>query len=187
MASVVSVISFIKSSIDGEKSSSQGFFLALLKKSEPNEVNFNEEIGKSIFKFNNSKEKWSELSKKDLEYENFDISELLDCGYVRLYGQTVRFIPRLADILPETFIWQGAKLGVIGKNGFMPNNRLRSCLPKIEKNINKVVFDNTNDILQLLTGKKWQTSLKGKSAILFWQNLPLGRIGLKDGRVVLKF
>jgi len=49
------------------------------------------------------------------------------------------------------------------------------------------VLDDVADITALLSGQSRQTGLNGREAGLWWRDLPLGRIVLKQGRAIAGF
>ena len=48
-------------------------------------------------------------------------------------------------------------------------------------------LDDVADITALLSGQSRQTGLAGRDAALWWRDLPLGRVVLKQGRAVASF
>lgn len=119
---------------------------------------------------------------------------LLPPGRTALYGGYARFIPALAEgLLPPDFIWQGALLGRMadskGGNGAAldPAPRLRALMPGPPDPSASLVLDDINEITALLSGQSRQTGLAGREAGLWWRDLPLGRVALKQGRAVAGF
>lgn len=49
------------------------------------------------------------------------------------------------------------------------------------------MLEDVREITALLSGQSRQTGLAGREAGLWWRNLPLGRIALKQGRAVAAF
>jgi len=47
--------------------------------------------------------------------------------------------------------------------------------------------DDVKEIAALLRGQSSQTELSGQEAGIWWRNLPLGFVRLKQGRVVAAF
>ncbi len=100
-------------------------------------------------------------------------------GHASVFGGNVHFLPEAAlRRLPSSLRWQGGILGKYsgGRPRFSP--RLR-CL---SKNIPSLTLDETSRIEALLQGQSLRTDLKGREASLFWRDLPLGRVMLKNGR-----
>ena len=50
-----------------------------------------------------------------------------------------------------------------------------------------LVLDDIADLTALLSGQSRQTGLAGREAALWWRDLPLGRVALKQGRAVATF
>ena len=99
----------------------------------------------------------------------------------------VRFVPqRTQGLLPSSFVWQGALLGGFAGGVLDVAPRLRELLPQHESAV-RLVVEDVNDILALLSGQSRYTELAGRDAGLWWRHLPLGRITLKKGRAVAGF
>lgn len=49
------------------------------------------------------------------------------------------------------------------------------------------MLDDISDITALLSGQSRQTGLAGNEAALWWRDLPLARMMLKQGRATLSF
>lgn len=113
---------------------------------------------------------------------------LLPPGEAVLYGEHVRFIPaQAAALLPQNCIWQGALLGKLGGGRLDAAPRLRALMPETPDAASSLVLEDLNDISALLSGQSRQTGLQGREAALWWRDLPLGRVALKNGRAVAGF
>ncbi|OXS28148.1 MAG: RNA methyltransferase [Desulfovibrio sp. MES5] len=113
---------------------------------------------------------------------------LLPPGEAVLYGEHVRFIPaQAAALLPQNCIWQGALLGKLGGGRLDAAPRLRALMPEKPDAASSLVLEDINDISALLSGQSRQTGLQGREAALWWRDLPLGRVALKQGRAVAGF
>ena len=113
---------------------------------------------------------------------------LLPPGQAVLYGDHVRFIPALATaLLPQNCIWQGALLGKLCGGRLDAAPRLRTLMPEEPDAASSLVLEDLNDISALLSGQSRQTGLQGREAALWWRDLPLGRVALKNGRAVAGF
>ena len=113
---------------------------------------------------------------------------LLPPGEAVLYGEHVRFIPtQAAALLPQNCIWQGALLGKLGGGRLDAAPRLRTLMPETPDASSSLVLEDLNDISALLSGQSRQTGLQGREAALWWRDLPLGRVALKNGRAVAGF
>ena len=112
----------------------------------------------------------------------------LPAGEARIYGEQVRFIPAHADVLlPPGFTWQGALLGRMAGGRLHMAPRLRCLLPAVPDPAHSLVLDDISDITALLSGQSRQTGLAGNEAALWWRDLPLARMMLKQGRATLSF
>ena len=100
-----------------------------------------------------------------------------------IFGEHIRFLPRHADdcLTPE-LVWQGALLGK-ARGGLTLSPRLRALMPETPPS-EALRLDDVADILALLTGRSLDTGLSGRETGLYWQNLPLCRISLKQGRAL---
>lgn len=113
---------------------------------------------------------------------------LLPPGQAVLYGEHVRFIPAQATaLLPQNCIWQGALLGKLCGGRLDAAPRLRTLMPEEPDAASSLVLEDINDISALLSGQSRQTGLEGREAALWWRDLPLGRVALKQGRAVAGF
>ena len=113
---------------------------------------------------------------------------LLPPGQAVLYGDHVRFIPAQATaLLPQNCIWQGALLGKLCGGRLDAAPRLRTLMPEEPDAASSLVLEDLNDISALLSGQSRQTGLQGREAALWWRDLPLGRVALKNGRAVAGF
>lgn len=161
--------------VDGEESAAQGFYLSLLRKPE-SMPNGSGEV-KTYFSP-------PQDERHVCQVPGLDVGRLAP-GYVGIYGGKARFLPMGAkSVLPENFKWQGALLGKTGKSGhFLPQPRLRSLLS--EEEILRI--DDTGELHALINGTGRMVSGKDRSMTLFWENLPLGRVLARGGRVLVNF
>lgn len=112
----------------------------------------------------------------------------LPLGQAVLYGEHVRFIPvQAAALLPQDCVWQGALLGKLGGGRLDAAPRLRALMPEKPDAASSLVLEDLNEISALLSGQSRQTGLQGREAALWWRDLPLGRLALKQGRAVAGF
>lgn len=65
--------------------------------------------------------------------------------------------------------------------------RLRVLMQSPPDAASSLVLDDVADITALLSGQSRQTGLNGREAGLWWRDLPLGRIVLKQGRAIAGF
>lgn len=114
--------------------------------------------------------------------------EMLPSGRAVLFGEYVRFVPPHADrLLPPACVWQGALLGRLCGGALDAAPRLRALMPRNPDAAANLVLDDAADITALLSGQSRQTGLAGREAGLWWRDLPLGRVTLKQGRAVAGF
>ena len=111
--------------------------------------------------------------------------DLLPPGRAVLYGEHVRFVPPQATVLlPPGCIWQGSLLGKLCGGTLDAAPRLRVLMQSPPDAASSLVLDDVADITALLSGQSRQTGLNGREAGLWWRDLPLGRIVLKQGRAI---
>lgn len=114
--------------------------------------------------------------------------DLLPPGRAVLYGEHVRFVPPQATVLlPPGCIWQGSLLGKLCGGTLDAAPRLRVLMQSPPDAASSLVLDDVADITALLSGQSRQTGLNGREAGLWWRDLPLGRIVLKQGRAIAGF
>ncbi|MCH5145781.1 RsmB/NOP family class I SAM-dependent RNA methyltransferase [Desulfovibrio sp. UIB00] len=114
--------------------------------------------------------------------------DLLPSGRAVLYGEHVRFVPPQATaLLPPGCVWQGALLGKLCGGTLDAAPRLRVLMQSPPDAASSLVLDDVGDITALLSGQSRQTGLNGREAGLWWRDLPLGRIVLKQGRAIAGF
>lgn len=114
--------------------------------------------------------------------------DLLPPGRAVLYGEHVRFVPPQATaLLPPGCVWQGSLLGKLSGGTLDAAPRLRVLMQSPPDAASSLVLDDVADITALLSGQSRQTGLNGREAGLWWRDLPLGRIVLKQGRAIAGF
>ena len=162
--------------VDGKKSQAQGFYIARLKKpgTSPDTDRMS---GKSL-------PMPGEMSKSALHCATID-PELLPNGRIAVFSGTVRLLPvQSLELLPEGFVWQGFPLGRLGSGGFQAEPRLRAFMRDKEQ---ALVLESVAEVRSLLSGASMKTGLSGKEAGLWLKDLPLGRVSLRNGRVIAGF
>lgn len=126
-----------------------------------------------------------DVSVSSLSCATVDAARVPD-GRCAVFSGTVRFLPRGAlDLLPEGFVWQGAPLGRLQGGGFQADSRLRVLFP--ERGAESLVLETVAEVRALLSGARMDTSLRGPDAALWLGSLPLGRVGVRRGRVIASF
>lgn len=114
--------------------------------------------------------------------------ERLPPGRAVLFGEYVRFVsPHAERLLPPACVWQGALLGKLCGGAFDVAPRLRALMPRRADAVASLALDDVADIVALLCGQSRQTGLAGREAGLWWRDLPLGKVMLKQGRAVAGF
>ena len=114
--------------------------------------------------------------------------DLLPPGRAVLYGEHVRFVsPQATALLPPGCVWQGSLLGKLSGGTLDAAPRLRVLMQSPPDAASSLVLDDVADIAALLSGQSRQTGLNGREAGLWWRDLPLGRIVLKQGRAIAGF
>lgn len=114
--------------------------------------------------------------------------DLLPPGRAVLYGEHVRFVPPQATaLLPSGCVWQGSLLGKLCGGTLDAAPRLRVLMQSPPDAASNLVLDDVADIAALLSGQSRQTGLNRREAGLWWRDLPLGRIVLKQGRAIAGF
>lgn len=123
------------------------------------------------------------LDPRMLDAPCVDIS-LLPPGHIAVFGDTARFVPGQAtQLLPAALTWQAAPVGRVAGGRIRLPARSRFLLPASPPP-EALVLDKAEDIHALLRGQSLHTGLTGRETGLYWQELPLGRVGLKSGRAV---
>ncbi len=127
------------------------------------------------------------LPKESLECATCD-PDLLPPGQAVLYGEHVRFVPPHATaLLSGDSVWQGSLLGKLCGGTLDAAPRLRVLMPQPPEAASNLVLEDVADITALLSGQSRKTGLTGREAGLWWRDLPLGRIVLKQGRAIASF
>ena len=168
--------------VDGEKSQAQGFYIARLKKPEASPAA--DDSGFSLAGRQDSQ--WGGGTVQDKELACSTLApDMLPKGRCGVFSGMVRFLPQLsAQVLPEKFVWQGYALGKMGAGGFQADPRFRMCMRPSEQS---VVLESPAEVRALLSGAAHKTDLKGKEAGLWLNDLPLGRVSLRQGRLIAAF
>lgn len=182
--------------VDGQRSGAQGFYVALFRKpagalpSAPEPLPVQPAAGPARRGGRNAAKReqpGQELPREALAGPCCDPA-LLPPGRVMLYGDQVRFLPEdAARLLPPDMVWQGALLGKFAGGRLHPAPRLRALLPRRPDAGTALVLDDPDELTALLSGQSLRTELEGREAALWWRDLPLGRVSLKQGRVVATF
>lgn len=175
----------------------QGFFLAKFKKiSSPAAYPFNDlkPVAPPAFK-----QRLKNIAAKDASRINPTLGQELAFGsfacpwldQARLpsgklvnINNNVIFVPKAASLLPSDFAWQGYLLGKMIGNEIMPLPRLRSLMPEVDECPVDLNLEDTATIRQLLAGNSLRTSLPSGWAGLYYKNVPLALLRIRNGRAL---
>ncbi len=164
--------------VDGESSKAQGFYIAKLRKPRASEATIDVSLNSMPY---------DTLCPSLLEGPCTDIT-LLPAGKIVLFGNTVRFVPDAAlPLISHSLRWQAAALGKMLGQGVRLLPHMTKLMPSATPN-SALVLDNIQDIRALLQGQSFKTNISGRETGLYYASskgiLPLGRIGLKNGRAI---
>lgn len=149
----------------------QGFFVARLRKKNTGTMYFPEE------------KIWGEpLAQKYVQ--ELGISEkYLAYGDIAVFKDSVHFVHNHAKYLPQNFAWQGMYMGKVSKSKevqLSPRIRMAGDLPVI----NFEGKEGIEKIKGLLSGQSFSCENKEKNVLLAWNGLVLGRLKIKNKRLV---
>lgn len=182
--------------VDEQASDAQGFYIACLRKpvqqTESAPVALSDEEGEEKEETAAGRRRYKPnkpsglatrqtLSPSLLRESGLD-PDLLPPGELALFNGVLHFLPEKALLVPESVRWQGMVLGKAGVRGPVFSTRLRTLInpagPRLQ-------IDDLAVIEAMLQGRSLDTGLSGRTANLFWQDLPLGQVKLKQGRALL--
>lgn len=177
--------------VDGPRSGAQGFFLALFGAAADSPPPGGEAVSCLSGRGQSSAKAGIPLAQAALAGPCCD-PERLPPGEIMRFGQNVRLIPKAAELLlPPAFGWQASLLGRMNPEGhFAPSPRLRCLVPENSQSgptSQALVLQEVAEVMALLEGRSFQTSLSGSCAALWWRDLALGCIGLRQGRALAAF
>ncbi len=154
----------------------QGFFVAKLQKKQTENIDYtpNSTI---------TEQAWGQALPKNL-LEEFGLSaNILAHGNVCKFNNSLHFIPHLAKILPQNFPWQGMYMGKVSKgNDLQISSRFR-----LYNDLTQMDFDGQKGLEQikaLLTGQSITCQSVEKYSLMCWNGLPLGRLKIKNKRLL---
>ncbi len=183
--------------VDGERSRAQGFYLALLKKAGETSIAIPSPEAADVSDAHASKHSGGHAQRRDAVGRVLTAEalagpccdpDLLPAGKAALFGDEIHFLPAAARaLLPDGFVWRGPLLGRPGGGRMTVDTRLRALLPRVPAEGTALVLDDVSDVSDLLAGRSRQTNLAGGEAALWWRDLPLGRLVLKQGRAIASF
>ncbi len=175
--------------VDGTRSKAQGFYIARLRKKAQAAPSSSAAMGTDLEQGQAQKAVQKGTGGCDVSRAQLATAtvqpDLLPDGRCAVFSGTVRFLPRASEtFLPDGFVWQGASLGRLGTGGFQADARLRVCM---QPSSQAIVLQEPGEVRSLLSGASMRTALRGKEAGLWWRDLPLGRVSLRNGRVIAGF
>ncbi len=159
----------------------QGFFLAALKKKEPEY--FEPDFSHKEFMPVGNKLKIEKLvSNANIAWKNLPAGDLYD------FQGRVFFLPQKAlEIIPQEMKWQGFPLGRLAQNIFRPDSTARILLPDYNDIKNTPHAYNIEDIadIKILLSGRALSAPKGKGFVaLYFNSLPLGWLTQKGTRLL---
>lgn len=149
----------------------QGFFVARLRKKSGGTA------------YQPAEQVWGEpLSPKYVR--ELGISEkYLEYGDIAVFKDSIHFVPNQAKMLPARFMWQGMYMGKAGKSKevqLSPRVRMEGDLPVVQFEGK----DGIEKIKGLLSGQSLVCGYKEKNVLMAWNGLILGRLKVKNKRLV---
>ena len=167
--------------VNGEASQAQGFFLAKLTRSLSQTPSCTSSKPPRALAYAKTNELKLSL---DLDLD-LDLEQLPQ-GTCAVFDDKVYFLPQVLDkILTNELRFKGLLLGKIHGGTFVPNPHCKSLSPKKGQESCALIFDELEPIYALLEGQSLATTLSSKSALLYFRNLPLSWLSIKQGRALL--
>lgn len=155
----------------------QGFFVAKLRKKEDAPKLFENTACAS------EDAQWGETLNKNHLAELGITEDFLQGGSISSFGESIHFVPKQAKYLPKSFNWQGMYMGKISKYGdiqLSPRVLVGENLPCMDFE----GLEGINAIKGLLAGQSLSCDFKAKNALMRWNGLVLGRLRVKNKRVL---
>ncbi|MDD6088156.1 MAG: RsmB/NOP family class I SAM-dependent RNA methyltransferase [Desulfovibrionaceae bacterium] len=161
--------------VDEQASEAQGFYVAALRRPET-------ECGLPQMEHTESDHRWNRAV-HPLEYKDYGLDpDQLPQGMFASFGDILRFLPEQAvRNIPGSVKWQGMAVGRCAGNRISFSPRFRCA---VSNDAPRIVLESASDLEKLIQGQSLRTSLSEKNAILCWNSLVLGRVRLKNGRIV---
>ncbi|MBT8763326.1 RsmB/NOP family class I SAM-dependent RNA methyltransferase [Desulfohalobiaceae bacterium Ax17] len=157
--------------IDGQKSDSQGFFIACLqKKGEKQEIDSTPK-----------KVAWQKAREK--EFSPYTCLDKPEFGSFYNFEQKVFFLPdKAVSLLGDKIKWQGTYVGKNKKDKIIIHPRLRRLAPGYEKN-RGLNISEIKTLKGLISGQSLICPGQSRMALPFyWKKMPLGWLKLKKER-----
>lgn len=149
----------------------QGFFVARLRKKNTGAGYLPEE------------KTWGEPLPKKYVQELGISEKYLAYGDISVFKDSVHFVHNHAKYLPQNFPWQGMYMGKVSKSKevqLSPRVRMAGNLPVV----NFEGKEGLEKIKGLLSGQSYSCDYKEKHVFLAWNGLVLGRLNVKNKRLV---
>lgn len=149
----------------------QGFFVARLRKKTG-------EISRGA-----EEKVWGEPLSRGYVRELGISEKYLEYGDIAVFKDSLHFVPHQAKKLPQNFAWQGMYMGKAGKSRgiqLSPRVRMAGDLPCVQFEGR----DGIEKIKGLLSGQSLACDYKEKNVLMAWNGLVLGRLKVKNKRLV---
>lgn len=162
--------------VHGAEHGGQSFFLARLRKPEvPGDESLHRAKGDSISgSALEDTGKW--FAELGLEHGS------LPRGWIDRTEKGVFFAPlRVAEAMPSGSKWRGGYIGTEHKKGVRLTARLRSVLPPAEQT-EGMNAEDVETLRHLIAGQSFSVGTRGRSIPLYWRDLPLALLTVKNGR-----
>ena len=155
--------------VRGEESQAQGFFLALLSKAHES----------------STPDPTPSLKLPGYELR---VDTPLPPGRTICINDKIYFVPKICDlIVPEKFTWRGSYLGQLKGGHLQLQWRYKPYQISPPKPSQDLILDDPLALKALLQGQSRTCSLRQKEARLFFKDLPLGLVRIKNSRIVASF
>ena len=103
-------------------------------------------------------------------------------GWIDRTEKGVFFAPLpVAEALPSGLKWRGRYIGTEHKKGVRLTARLRSVLPSAE-HAEGMNVEDVETLRHLIAGQSFPVGTRGRYLALYWRDLPLALLTLKNGR-----
>ena len=170
--------------VNSKLSKAQGFYLALLRQTKKIESHLTQDSSSQLTKSTFTGQNFN-LKMENLTHPSLDFSKL-PSGQMRLVKNDVFFYPEQTRHLPHNFKFYPFKIGSMHGGRFSPAPRLRILARKPDSQYD-LILDDLKDLSKIISGQSLTTTFKDQSTLLWWQNLPLGFVQIKHGRILAQF
>lgn len=173
--------------IDTAEGANQGFFVAKFRKKPASAPVYRDNAHSAPQQAQATQQgmAFSVLAQKIIQNEGLDFSPYTG-AHVGLFNGNMHLVPQQAQYLPPALRWQGLHVGKVSQNHepqFSP--RVRAFLEP--RTLPTLVLEDKEGIQlveKLLQGQSlpFHNPQNARYALLYWQNMPLGRLRLKQNR-----